>query len=144
MEWTLELVVVPVTDVDRAKEFYADRCGFAVDHDTAPGAGVRIVQLTPPGSRCSIVIGTGLPPMPGAATTAPGALHGLQLCVLDLRRAHARLAERGVAVGPLTRLGAEGWVEGYAEEAWSSFFSFTDPDGNGWAVQEAPTPLAQR
>jgi predicted enzyme related to lactoylglutathione lyase len=144
MEWTLELVVVPITDIDRAKRFYAEQCGFTVDHDTAPAEGVRIIQFTPPGSRCSIAVGTGIPPMPGRATTAPGSLQGLQLCVPDVRAAHKELAGRGVEVSPLYMLGEDGWVEGYTETPWSSFFGFSDPDGNGWYVQEAPTPLAER
>ncbi|MFE1347404.1 VOC family protein, partial [Streptomyces sp. NPDC058757] len=79
MNWTLEVVPVPVTDVDRAKEFYAEKCGFAVDLDDEVAPGVRIVQLTPPGSRCSVTLLSGMPEMPGTKTTAPGGLHGLQL-----------------------------------------------------------------
>lgn len=91
MRWSLEVIVVPVSDVDRAEAFYRDQVGFAVDHDTRFGAGARIVQLTPPGSGCSIVIGEGvLPPMP------PGSIKGLQLVVPDIRAAHAELRERGV------------------------------------------------
>ncbi|MGW4031570.1 VOC family protein [Streptomyces sp. NPDC004838] len=144
MEWTLELVVVPVTDLERAKDFYANRCGFTVDHDSAMGDGVRVIQLTPPGSRCSIAIGTGIPPMPGTRSTTPGELQGLQLCVLDIRTAHKEFTERGVEASPIHHLGAEGWAEGYREDDWSSFFHFTDPDGNGWYVQEAPTSLKKR
>ncbi len=100
MDWTLEVVVVPVADVDRAKAFYADQLGFAVDHDTRIGPGMRIVQLTPPGSGCSIVIGEGaVPAMP------PGSLKGLQLVVADLRAARAQLLERGVEVGEIQVLG---------------------------------------
>jgi predicted enzyme related to lactoylglutathione lyase len=144
MEWTLELLVVPITDIDRAKKFYAEQCGFAVDHDSEMGEGGRVIQLTPPGSRCSIAIGTGIPPMPGRSESTPGSLQGVQLCVPDLRAAHKELSERGVPVSPVHRLGADGWVEGYSETKWSSFFHFADPDGNGWYVQEAPTPLSER
>ncbi|MFF0447365.1 VOC family protein [Streptomyces sp. NPDC004609] len=144
MEWTLELVVVPITDIDRAKDFYANRCGFTVDHDSTMGEGVRVIQFTPPGSRCSIAVGTGIPPMPGRGDMAPGSLQGLQLCVLDIRAAHKELGDRGVGVSPIHHLGADGWAEGYREADWSSFFHFADPDGNGWYVQEAPTSLARR
>src|SRR5687768_96952 len=96
MQWTLEVVVVPVADVDRAKAFYADRLGFAVDHDTRIAEGMRVVQLTPPGSGCSIVIGEGVvPPM------EPGSLQGLQLVVADLEAARAQLLERGVEAGEI-------------------------------------------
>lgn len=144
MEWTLELIVVPVTDLDRAKDFYATRCGFTVDHDALMGEGVRIIQFTPPGSRCSFTIGSGIPPLPGRSQTPPGELQGLQLCVLDVPAARAELIERGVEVSPIYHLGAEGWAEGHRDEPWSSFFHFADPDGNGWYVQEAPSPLSER
>ncbi|MEO3977829.1 VOC family protein [Streptomyces sp. CAU 1734] len=144
MEWTVELIVVPVTDVDRAKDFYVDRCGFTLDHDTPVGGQGRAVQITPPGSRCSLAFGSGFPPLPGQPEMTPGSLHGLQLCVPDIRAARSGLAARGVEVTPLHHLGPEGWAEGYRDEPWSSFFAFTDPDGNGWYVQEAPAPLAER
>src|SRR5687768_3556190 len=100
MNWTLEVVVVPVSDVDRAKAFYSERLGFNVDHDTKLGPGKRVVQLTPPGSGCSIVIGEGVvPEMP------PGSLKGLQLVVRDIRAAHARLLERGVDVSEVQVVG---------------------------------------
>ena len=95
MNWTLEVVVVPVSDLDRAKAFYAEQVGFAVDHDTAIRAGMRVIQLTPPGSGCSIVIGTGI------AKMAPGSLQGLQLVVSDIQAARKMLVERGVAVSPV-------------------------------------------
>ena len=129
----LELVPVPVTDVDRAKAFYAERLGFAVDHDTTVGPGRRIVQLTPPGSSCSVVIGAGVvPPMP------PGAVQGLQLVVADVARARAELVERGVEVSEVQS------VDGDAEKVRRGgraldnvdFVFFRDPDGNGWAVQQ--------
>ncbi|MFY1598894.1 VOC family protein [Micromonospora sp. WMMD737] len=130
MNWTLEVVVVPVSDVDRAKAFYADRLGFAVDHDTAFGDDARIVQLTPPGSGCSIVIGKGVvPQMP------PGSLKGLQLVVPDLRRARAELVERGVEVGEIQVVGENPRpVPDPLDNV--GFLFFADPDGNAWAVQQ--------
>jgi catechol 2,3-dioxygenase-like lactoylglutathione lyase family enzyme len=129
MEWTLEVVVVPVSDVDRAKAFYADRVGFTVDHDTRIGEGQRVVQLTPPGSGCSIVIGEGVvPPMP------PGALKGLQLVVKDVQAAHEELAERGVAVSDVRMLGENPGAGGPLDNV--GFIYFEDPDGNAWAVQQ--------
>jgi catechol 2,3-dioxygenase-like lactoylglutathione lyase family enzyme len=133
MQWTLEVVVVPVSDIDRAKAFYADQLGFAVDHDTDLGPEVRIVQLTPPGSGCSIVIGRGaVPQMP------PGSLQGLQLVVNDVRAARAQLVERGVGVGPVVTVGPQGQREASPEDDLNNrgFCFFADPDGNGWAVQQ--------
>jgi catechol 2,3-dioxygenase-like lactoylglutathione lyase family enzyme len=123
MDYRLEVVVVPVSDVDRAKTFYTERMGFNVDHDSSPTDGVRIVQLTPPGSACSIVIGEGVAPM------EPGSIKGLQLVVEDIDVARADLTGRGLDVGEIQKLGPEGSV-GY------KFVFFEDPDGNGWAVQE--------
>ncbi|POX39771.1 glyoxalase [Streptomyces sp. Ru73] len=143
MEWTLEVITVPVTDLDRAKAFYAERCGFTVDVDAKVREGVRIIQLTPPGSRCSIALIQGMPAAPGQAGMAPGALQGLQLCVVDIEAARAELLGRGVDVGPVQHLGADGWTEGRGE-TWNSFLFFKDPDGNGWTVQEAPAPLSAR
>jgi catechol 2,3-dioxygenase-like lactoylglutathione lyase family enzyme len=133
MQWTLEVVVVPVSDIDRAKAFYAEQLGFAVDHDTDLGPEVRIVQLTPPGSGCSIVIGRG-----AVATMPPGSLQGLQLVVNDVRAARALLAERGVDVGPVLALGPTGQREATADDDLNNrgFCFFSDPDGNGWAVQQ--------
>jgi catechol 2,3-dioxygenase-like lactoylglutathione lyase family enzyme len=130
MNWTLEVVIVPVSDVDRAKSFYADRLGFNVDHDSRISEGNRIVQLTPPGSGCSIVIGEGvLPPMP------PGSLKGLQLVVNDIHKAHAELAERGVDVSDVQVIGENPRpVPDPLDNVGFVFFS--DPDGNGWAVQQ--------
>jgi catechol 2,3-dioxygenase-like lactoylglutathione lyase family enzyme len=130
VNWTLEVVVVPVSDVDRAKEFYAGRLGFAVDHDTVVNDDVRIVQLTPPGSGCSIVIGKGaVPDMP------PGSLKGLQLVVPDINQAHAELVARGVAVSDVQKLGENPRpVPDPLDNV--GFVFFTDPDGNGWAVQQ--------
>jgi catechol 2,3-dioxygenase-like lactoylglutathione lyase family enzyme len=118
MDYKLEVVVVPVSDVDRAKAFYVEQMGFDVDHDSEPTEGVRVVQLTPRGSGCSIVIGTGLAPM------EPGSIKGLQLVVDDMDAAVADLGGRGLDVGEVQTLG------GY------KFVFFDDPDGNGWAVQE--------
>ncbi|MFD7260370.1 VOC family protein [Streptomyces sp. NPDC059874] len=143
MNWTLEVVLVPVTDLDRAKEFYADKVGFTVDLDDEVAPGVRILQLTPPGSRCSIAMQKGLPPAPGTKTAAPGALQGLQLCVTDIEAARAELVARGVDVSPVRHLGQTGWEEGKGD-TWNSFMNFEDPDGNGWLVQQAPSELSQR
>ncbi len=133
MNWTLEVVCVPVTDVDRAKAFYADELGFTVDHDTVLSEDVRIVQLTPAGSGCSIVIGKGaVPDMP------PGWLKGLQMVVADLRAAHAELVERGVDVTGIQVFDTDGQRPSRAGDALDNvgFFYFSDPDGNGWAVQQ--------
>ena len=133
MNMKLEVVVVPVSDVDRAKGFYAERCGFNVDVDDSPSPGFRIVQLTPPGSGCSITIGTGI------ASMEPGTLKGLQLVVGDVEAARAFLAERGVDVSPVRHVdqATGGWVDGHGGP-WNSFIFFDDPDGNSWAVQEKP------
>jgi catechol 2,3-dioxygenase-like lactoylglutathione lyase family enzyme len=124
-----------VSDVDRAKAFYADQLGFTVDHDTRVSDSVRFVQLTPPGSGCSIVIGQGTGPM------EPGSLHGLQLVVADLRAAHAELVGRGVEVGQVQVYGSEGMRAARDDDVREAldnvgFFYFSDPDGNGWAVQQ--------
>jgi catechol 2,3-dioxygenase-like lactoylglutathione lyase family enzyme len=131
MEWKLEVVSVPVADLDRAKRFYGEQCGFIVDHDTRIGDEARVVQLTPPGSGCSIVIGTGLPAM------APSSLKGLQLVVADIAAARAQLVERGVAVSPVQHYEGVALVDGPGGR-WNSFIFFSDPDGNSWAVQERP------
>jgi catechol 2,3-dioxygenase-like lactoylglutathione lyase family enzyme len=130
MNWTLEVVVVPVSDVDRAKAFYAEQLGFTVDHDVEVIEGNRVVQLTPPGSGCSIVV------RQGAATDMPaGSLKGLQLVVSDIRAARAQLADRGVDVGEIEVLGENPTPEADALDN-VGFVFFTDPDGNGWAVQQ--------
>jgi catechol 2,3-dioxygenase-like lactoylglutathione lyase family enzyme len=131
MNWTLEVVVVPTADVERAKTFYADLLGFNVDHDTRIDDETRLVQLTPPGSGCSIVVGEGkaVPQM------RPGSLQGLQLVVNDIHAAHARLVERGVAVSDVQVLG-ENPVPGGEPLDNVGFVFFRDPDGNGWAVQQ--------
>jgi catechol 2,3-dioxygenase-like lactoylglutathione lyase family enzyme len=119
MDMRLELVAVPVTDVDRAKEFYV-RAGFVEDHDHAVSEEIRFVQLTPPGSACSIAIGKGLTGM------APGSLDNLQMVVADADAARAELAGRGIGVSELD------------EQPWGRFVYFSDPDGNGWALQQLP------
>jgi catechol 2,3-dioxygenase-like lactoylglutathione lyase family enzyme len=130
MNWTLEVVVVPVSDIDRAKSFYADRLGFHVDHDTVVDENVRIVQLTPPGSGCSIVIGRGaVPDMP------PGSLKGLQLVVADIAAAHAELVKNGVEVSDVQVLGANPRDVPHPLDN-VGFVFFADPDGNAWAVQQ--------
>ena len=130
MNWTLEVVVVPVSDVDRAKAFYSDQLGFNVDHDTRIGDGNRVVQLTPPGSGCSVVIGEGVvPEMPA------GLLKGLQLVVSDINAARAQLVERGVDVSEIQVLGENPSPTGNALDN-VGFVFFSDPDGNGWAVQQ--------
>ena len=132
MDWKLELVVVPVTDVDRAKQFYAEQLGFNVDVDSSPNEQFRVVQLTPPGSACSISIGKGL------TEAVPGTLKGLQISVADIETAHAQLVERGVKVTPIRHVGETGWADGKGDD-WNSFVFFDDPDGNSWAIQESPT-----
>ncbi len=133
MDWKLELVVVPVSDVDRAKQFYAEQLGFVVDVDASPREDFRVVQLTPPGSACSISIGQGL------TEAVPGTLQGMQLCVGDIDAAHAQLVERGVDVTPIRHVDREqgGWEDGKGGR-YNSFIFFKDPDGNGWAIQESP------
>jgi predicted enzyme related to lactoylglutathione lyase len=120
MDWKLELVAVPVSDVDRAKAFYTDGAGFNADHDHQVNENLRFVQLTPPGSACSIAIGTGLTDMP------PGSVKGLQLVVSDIHQARAQLVERGVSVSDVQ------------EFPWGLFVFFSDPDGNQWSVQQLP------
>ena len=120
MDWRLELVQVPVSDVDRAKAFYTEKAGFNADHDHRVSDAMRFAQLTPPGSACSIAIGSGLSDMP------PGSVKGLQLVVQDIAAARAELTERGVEVSDVQ------------EFDWGSFVFFSDPDGNSWAVQQLP------
>jgi catechol 2,3-dioxygenase-like lactoylglutathione lyase family enzyme len=131
MNWTLEVVVVPVSDVDRAKAFYVEQVGFNLDHDVEVAEGKRIVQLTPPGSGCSIVIGEGVGPDP----PPPGSLKGLQLVVSDLQAARAELAQRGVEVSEIQVMGENPTPEPDPLDN-VGFVFFTDPDGNGWAVQQ--------
>ncbi len=120
MDWKLELVLVPVTDVDRAKAFYVDKIGFNADYDASPTPDIRFVQLTPPGSACSIAIGRGL------SSATPGSIDSLQLVVNDIQAAHAELSRRGAPVSEIQDLD------------WGRFVYFSDPDGNKWAVQQLP------
>lgn len=134
MDWTLELVVVPVSDVDRAKAFYLDQVGFKLDVDTGTSMGpdFRVVQMTPPGSACSITIGTGIQRM------EPGTLHGLHLCVSDIEAAREELIGRGAEVGETFHFGETGRAPGVDPErrSYATFMPFNDPDGNTWLVQE--------
>ena len=120
MDWKLELVAIPVSDVDRAKDFYTEKIGFDAEHDSTVSEEMRFVQLTPPGSACSIAMGKGI------VDTAPGSVAGLQLVVPDIHAARAELTERGVEVGEVQ------------EFPWGSFVFFSDPDGNRWSVQQLP------
>jgi predicted enzyme related to lactoylglutathione lyase len=122
MDWKLELVAVPVSDVDRAKRFYTEQIGFNADHDHQVSDDLRFVQLTPPGSACSIALGTGL------TDARPGSVTGLQLVVSDIDAAHAQLAERGVEVSQVQ------------DFPWGRFVFFADPDGNRWSVQQIVRP----
>ena len=122
MDWKLELIAIPVSDVERAKSFYVDQVGFNLDHDHKVSEELRFIQLTPPGSACSITIGTGI------TDKAPGSVGGLQLVVTDAEAARSELVGRGVAASPVQ------------EFPWGRFTFFNDPDGNGWAVQEIMIP----
>lgn len=126
MDMKIELVPIPVTDVDRATTFYVDQVGFHLDHDHRVTETLRFVQLTPPGSACSIVLGTGITTMP------PGSQQGLQAVVSDAEAARRELAGRGVAVSDVD------------EQPWGRFVTFADPDGNTWALQEIVAPAEQR
>jgi catechol 2,3-dioxygenase-like lactoylglutathione lyase family enzyme len=131
MDWKLEVVVVPVTDVDRAKRFYSEQVGFVVDHDSRISDEMRFVQLTPPGSACSIVVGAGIVAMP------PGSVKGLQLVVSNIEAARTELGERGVEVSAVQHYEGASLVDGRGGD-WNSFVFFSDPDGNSWVVQESP------
>jgi catechol 2,3-dioxygenase-like lactoylglutathione lyase family enzyme len=122
LEWKIELVPIPVSDVDLSKAFYVEKVGFDLDHDFSPAEDVRVVQMTPPGSACSIVVGTGI------VDTPPGSIQGLHLVVSDIYAARAQLIERGVGVTEVQFLGA-GVPMAY----------FSDPDGNSWALQQLPS-----
>jgi catechol 2,3-dioxygenase-like lactoylglutathione lyase family enzyme len=120
MDWKIELVAIPVSDVDRAKAFYTEKAGFNADHDHRVSDEVRFVQLTPPGSACSIALGTGI------SQSEPGSVQGIQMVVSDVNATRAELAARGVEVSDVQHFD------------WGSFVFFSDPDGNGWAVQQIP------
>jgi catechol 2,3-dioxygenase-like lactoylglutathione lyase family enzyme len=130
MDWKLEVVPMPVADVDRAKRFYAEQVGFVVDLDDSIGEDMRFVQLTPPGSACSIVLGAGI-------STPPGSVQGLQLVVSDVDVARGQLVERGVEVSPIQHYEGAKLTDGRGGP-WNSFVFFADPDGNGWVLQERP------
>ena len=121
-DWRIELIIVPVSDTDRAKEFYVDRLGWNADHDQRVSPELRFVQVTPPGSACSIAFGEGLTDM------APGTMKGLQIVIPDADAALAHLQENGVE------------ADGVADLAWGRFVTFTDPDGNGWSLQQLVRP----
>ncbi len=120
MDWKIELIPIPVTDVDRAKAFYVDQVGFNADHDHQVHEGLRFVQLTPPGSACSVVLGTGITEMP------PGSQQGVQIVVSDVAAARQQLLDRGVKASDID------------VQPWGSFVSFDDPDGNSWSLQQLP------
>jgi catechol 2,3-dioxygenase-like lactoylglutathione lyase family enzyme len=132
MDFKLELVLLPVSDIDRAKAFYTDKVGFNLDVDHHPNEEFRVVQMTPPGSSCSITIGKGI------TDAAPGSCRGTHLVVTDIEAARAELAERGVEVSEIRHMGPEGWQPGpdpnHAD--YNSFADFADPDGNTWILQE--------
>lgn len=132
MEYRLELILLPVADVDRAKAFYVERCGFTLDVDHHPSDDFRVVQLTPPGSACSITVGVGL------TDAAPGSYRGTHLVVEDIEAARAELAGRGVEVSEIRHMGPGGWEAGPDPEHgdYASFADFADPDGNTWVLQE--------
>jgi catechol 2,3-dioxygenase-like lactoylglutathione lyase family enzyme len=138
MDWTLELIVVPVSDVDRAKAFYVDQAGFDVLVDHSAGEDFRVVQLVPPGSACAIAL------MKNNNEMAPGTLHGLHLCVSDIDTARTQLVGRGVDASELFHFGEGGQLAGPDPErqSYNSFLSFKDPDGNTWLVQEVKRAAA--
>jgi catechol 2,3-dioxygenase-like lactoylglutathione lyase family enzyme len=123
MDLKLEVVPIPVSDVDAAKRFYTEKVGFKLDHDIRPNETMRVVQMTPPGSACSVVIGEGMP------LGEPGSVKGVQLVVEDIDTVREVFADRGIDVGEVQQLGPEG-------TPGSRFLFFDDPDGNGWSVQE--------
>jgi catechol 2,3-dioxygenase-like lactoylglutathione lyase family enzyme len=131
MDWKLEVVVIPVADVDRAKRFYVEKVGFNLDFDSRVSDEMRVIQLTPPGSACSISLGTGI------VDTPPGSVKGTQLVVSDIEAARAELMERGVEVSKVRHFDNGEWVDGRGGD-WNSFVFFSDPDGNDWVVQEEP------
>jgi catechol 2,3-dioxygenase-like lactoylglutathione lyase family enzyme len=132
MDLKLELVLIPVSDVDRSKSFYVDKAGFNLDVDHRAGDEFRVVQMTPPGSACSITIGTGL------TDASPGSVRGMHLVVSEIEATRAELRERGVDVSEIRHMGKEGWAPGPDPEHtdYNSFADFTDPDGNTWVLQE--------
>jgi catechol 2,3-dioxygenase-like lactoylglutathione lyase family enzyme len=121
MDWKIELIAIPVSDPDRAKDFYTQKAGFNEDHDHVVSDDLRFIQLTPPGSACSIAIGKGITDVP------PGSVQGMQMVVDDVHAARAELLERGMEIGDVQ------------DFPWGSFIFFQDPDGNGWAIQQLPS-----
>lgn len=136
MNYKLEAVPLPVSDVDRSKAFYADQLGFALDVDHSAGAEFRVVQFTPPGSSCSIMFGVGI------VDGTPGSVKGLHLVVADIEAAHAELSANGVAVTPVRHMTANGWADGVDPQHadYNSFSDFADPDGNTFVLQERGHP----
>jgi catechol 2,3-dioxygenase-like lactoylglutathione lyase family enzyme len=132
MDWKLEVVIVPISDIDRAKRFYSEQVGFVVDLDTSIGEKMRFVQLTPPGSGCSITLDAGHHRM------QPGSVKGLQLVVSDVEAARSQLIARGVVVSPIKHYEGAELVDGRGGR-WNSFVFFSDPDGNEWTIQERPS-----
>jgi catechol 2,3-dioxygenase-like lactoylglutathione lyase family enzyme len=132
MDYKLELVLVPVTDVERAKAFYTEKLGFSLDVDHQPSESFRVVQMTPPGSACSITIGVGI------TSAEPGSYRGTHLVVSDVEAAHAELVSRGVEISDVRHMTANGWAAGPEPDRadYGSFAEFADPDGNTWVVQE--------
>jgi catechol 2,3-dioxygenase-like lactoylglutathione lyase family enzyme len=132
MEYKLELVLVPVSDVDRAKDFYVNKCGFTLDVDHQPNEQFRVVQITPPGSACSLTIGKGL------SDATPGSYRGTHLVVTDIEAARTDLVARGVGVSDIRHMTPGGWQPGPdpAHTDYNSFAEFSDPDGNTWILQE--------
>lgn len=132
MDWKLELVLVPVSDVDRAKTFYTEKAGFDLDVDHQPSDEFRVVQMTPPGSACSITIGKGI------TDATPGSYRGTHLVVTDIEAARTQLVGRGVEVSDIRHMGSDGWEPGPDPERrdYGSFADFSDPDGNTWVLQE--------
>jgi catechol 2,3-dioxygenase-like lactoylglutathione lyase family enzyme len=138
MDLKLELVLIPVSDVDRAKAFYTERVGFALDVDHQPNDDFRVVQMTPPGSTCSITIGIGI------TDATPGSYRGTHLVVSDIEAARAELVERGLDVSEIRHMTPDGWEPGRDPERqkYNSFADFSDPDGNTWVLQEVPESTA--
>jgi catechol 2,3-dioxygenase-like lactoylglutathione lyase family enzyme len=135
VDYRLELVLIPVSDVDRAKAFYVDKLGFNLDVDHQPSEEFRVVQMTPQGSACSITIGIGI------TKATPGSYEGTHLVVKDIEAARAELVGRGVEVSEIRHMGPEGWQPGPDPEHsdYNSFADFSDPDGNTWLLQEVPS-----
>jgi predicted enzyme related to lactoylglutathione lyase len=132
MDWKIQVIPLPVTDVDRAKEFYTERAGFALDVDHSAGDNFRVVQFTPPGSSCSIMVGVGI------TDATPGSVRGVHIVVADIEGAHAELVGRGVEVSAVRHMTPTGWVDGVDAEHtdYNSFADFADPDGNTFVLQE--------